>query len=250
VEGYWTGLGEPALVDWCEPNYVVSAFVAEWWNTLSSLYMAGLGAFGLAAIARHPPRQRRTAAMFALLGLVGLGSAAFHGTLLRVSQAADELPMIYLGLVLGWSVAQHAAPREAGRRLAGALAVWAALFTVAYFRVTAAFELFLAAYGASVLWMVGVGVRATFGAAGTAGMRRLFLTAVVGFLGTLATCWVPEHVLLPCDHPAQALQLHALWHLGAGTGTYAFILWALEARRVAEARGLTLPAAVSPSPAP
>lgn len=37
VLGYWQSLGAAASVDWCEPNYVHSAYVAELWNTISSL---------------------------------------------------------------------------------------------------------------------------------------------------------------------------------------------------------------------
>ena len=33
--GFWGP--RTASVDWCEPNYVVSHYVAEWWNTLTSV---------------------------------------------------------------------------------------------------------------------------------------------------------------------------------------------------------------------
>lgn len=43
--GYW---GEvTASVDWCEPNYAWTPFVAEFWNTISSLAMIGVGLMGL-----------------------------------------------------------------------------------------------------------------------------------------------------------------------------------------------------------
>ena len=43
MEGFWARFGGPASVDWCEPNYVHSPFVAEWFNALSSLPIAALG---------------------------------------------------------------------------------------------------------------------------------------------------------------------------------------------------------------
>ena len=41
IFGFWIEHGAPSIVDWCEPNYVVSLYVAEWWNTLSSVPMVG-----------------------------------------------------------------------------------------------------------------------------------------------------------------------------------------------------------------
>lgn len=43
--GYW---GRPsATVDWCEPNYVFSHYIAEMWNTLSSFAMVFVGLVGV-----------------------------------------------------------------------------------------------------------------------------------------------------------------------------------------------------------
>ncbi len=33
--GFWGP--RTASVDWCEPNYVWSHYVAEWWNTITSV---------------------------------------------------------------------------------------------------------------------------------------------------------------------------------------------------------------------
>jgi hypothetical protein len=42
-----------------------------------------------------------------------------------------------------------------------------------------------------------------------------------GFLGL----WLPEHVLLACDHPLQGLHLHSWFHLLATASGYAVALW-------------------------
>ena len=124
---FWEQYGTLSTVDWCEPNYVWSAYVAEWFNTLSSLPMAAWGVVGLVQCARS---SKAVAARFywVYAGLVGigLGSAAFHGTLLRMCQALDELPMIGLSLVSVYCLAGRlyrvpdrrrlqAAPRDVGR---------------------------------------------------------------------------------------------------------------------------------------
>ena len=43
-EGWWDPM--TSSVDWCELNYMVTVFVAEWWNTLSSLAMIAVGLAG------------------------------------------------------------------------------------------------------------------------------------------------------------------------------------------------------------
>lgn len=37
MSGFWNNIGLSATVDWCEANYQVSYYVAEWYNTISSL---------------------------------------------------------------------------------------------------------------------------------------------------------------------------------------------------------------------
>src|SRR5690606_6161248 len=89
-----------ATVDWCEANYAFTPLVAELFNTASSLAMV---AFGTAGIALHRGvLPRRYLAAFALLVLVGLGSVAFHATLRFELQLLDELPMLWLVLLVTW----------------------------------------------------------------------------------------------------------------------------------------------------
>lgn len=223
-EGVWSHVAAPATVDWCEPNYLLTPWVAEPYNTISSLWMVVLGVWGIAFVGG----RRRFRILFGGLALVGVGSAAFHGTLLRPSQALDEVPMVLLGLVAVWAVTLRGRDFHEGRAMAAVMAVFALGFVGSYALAPAAFALFIAVYGTLVATLVIQSVRRTFGAAGDARLRRLFVVGTGAFLGTLAMCWVPEHVLLGCDHPLQQVPLHAIWHLGAGTGTYAFILWAMH----------------------
>lgn len=232
VTGVWVGMGEPSVVDWCEPNYVVTPWIAEFWNTLSSGWMALLGLAGLVWwLAGSGPAERRFAWLFAGLAFVGLGSAAFHGTLLRIPQALDELPMVYLGLVGAWCVRHRDSPRGEGVGLAWAMAAYAVLFTALYAWAESYFEIFLASYGGVVAYITLRSAWLTWFAPGApALLATLLRVAAGGFLGTLAFCWIPEHVVLGCDHPAQAAHLHAWWHLGAGSGTFAWFLWAIADR--------------------
>ena len=39
--GYWGDVD--ATIEWCERNYVVTPYVAEWWNTVTSLVVLAGG---------------------------------------------------------------------------------------------------------------------------------------------------------------------------------------------------------------
>ncbi|MCB9666342.1 MAG: ceramidase [Alphaproteobacteria bacterium] len=237
AEGFWTGRGIPAAVDWCEPNYAVTPYVAEWWNTLSSLPMVALGLYGLWRWAGLRDRlERRFALCFVFLLFVGAGSAAFHGTLLRLPQALDELPMIYSGLIATWVVLHRGALRDEGRALAWTFVLYAVAFTVAYAVSAAFFAIFLVTYAGLVSYLTIASVLFTWIRPAPRLLVLLLAGAALGFLGTFFGCWLPEHVWLPCDHPAQALQLHSLWHLGAGGGTYTFVLWMMGDRARVQGR--------------
>jgi len=94
---YW---GTPtASLDWCEKNYVVCNYIAEFWNTITSMVIALLGLAGCYLTYRERIETRFTV-LYSIITVVGLGSVAFHATLLIENQLLDELPMLW-GM-LGW----------------------------------------------------------------------------------------------------------------------------------------------------
>ncbi|GLB35846.1 putative ceramidase [Lyophyllum shimeji] len=98
-----TGFHGPvtATLDWCEANYQFSYYIAEMTNTFSNLFTIGLAVCGgLAALSQSLPT--RYIIGYAGVALVGIGSFAFHATLLFQAQLADELPMIYVGAMSLW----------------------------------------------------------------------------------------------------------------------------------------------------
>ena len=92
---YW---GQPSSsVDWCEKNYEHTRYVAEFFNTLSSLPMLVVSIWGLWLCVRYR-LELRFYLCWAGIGVVGIGSVAFHGTLHPAGQATDELGMICASL--------------------------------------------------------------------------------------------------------------------------------------------------------
>ncbi|MCC6810930.1 MAG: ceramidase [Deltaproteobacteria bacterium] len=231
---FWASRGTVSAVDWCEPNYLHSPYVAEWWNTWSSLLIVGLAAYGLWQARRA---ERRFSLAFVLLAMVGLGSVAFHGTLLKSAQASDELPMILCGLAYAFILINRKRPRAAVaavlRRewpLVLGLVGYAALVVFAYFSLAAYFHFFLAAYALIVTYLSAGSLYLVFREDRRDEMKRLLFASVGCYLGGLSLLWVPEHALLGCAHPLQSLQLHAIFHLTSAIGSYCWLRMMMHQR--------------------
>ncbi|GJJ15660.1 hypothetical protein Clacol_009938 [Clathrus columnatus] len=80
-----------STLDWCE----FSSYIAELANTISNIAIISLGLYGYIRC-----KQQSLPALYSTnyLGLlmVGIGSAAFHGSLLYEAQLADELPITFI----------------------------------------------------------------------------------------------------------------------------------------------------------
>ena len=161
VDGYW---GKPtANYDWCEDNYVLTPYVAEFWNALSSLPTLTVGLYFLLKARKHAYGYRFEVAG-AMLAIVGLGSAAFHGTLTRWGQILDEVPMLYSSSVFLWiagSLDARGRDAAATRRsdlLGAGLTLWCMVITAAY--LNGGFELFFIAYAGTVAAVAVTSVKA------------------------------------------------------------------------------------------
>ncbi|CAK4639330.1 unnamed protein product [Aphanomyces euteiches] len=95
-QGYWGPV--TSTIDWCEPNYVASFYIAEFWNAWSNIFFVLAGFYGLyRSIALG--FEWRFHLIYINIVVIGIGSAMFHGTLLFVSQQFDETPMIWSMLI-------------------------------------------------------------------------------------------------------------------------------------------------------
>eukprot|EP00937_MAST-01D_sp_MAST-1D-sp2_P001311 g1311.t1 len=253
--GYWTP--HSATVDWCEPNYRVSAYIAEFHNTWSNIaFIAGPALFGLLRC-----RKRGAAAVhwlcYALLLAVGLGSTWFHCTLQWSGQLFDELPMLYLNATFFYCLLDCAYPAHSWGRvlqLAAAPLLYCAVTTGAYviYQNYVLFELF---YGGGVALLVVACFERSRAAAkdgarpAAALLWPLYWRAIALYFSGFAL-WNVDNTTPHCvsrvalqarlraagaTHSAAAsaamhasalmLELHVWWHLLAGLGTYCFIVW-------------------------
>ena len=101
ADGFWNNV--TATIDWCEHNYEVTYYIAEFWNTLSNLVMILLPVYSIywsykqKKSRKYKSYRMSNSVLACSVGIifVGMGSWMFHMTLLYSMQLFDELPMIY-----------------------------------------------------------------------------------------------------------------------------------------------------------
>ncbi|KAF9900153.1 Alkaline ceramidase 3, partial [Lobosporangium transversale] len=112
---------------WCEQNYVKSHYIAEYFNSLSSFSMILVG---LAGMYLHASFEKRFLFAFGSIVVVGIGSIAFHGTLLFPLQMLDEVPMVYCALAVVYCCVENKPYRRYGPWFPIALTLYGALTTL------------------------------------------------------------------------------------------------------------------------
>lgn len=231
--GFW---GPPtSSVDWCEANYRVTPYIAEFWNTLSSLAMVGAGTLGFWLNRRWVPR--RFLAAYGLLAVVGLGSIAFHATLRFELQMLDELPMLYLVTLIVYLLVEPGPVRRLGAWFPWGLAGYDVFLTIlcSGSRGRLQFWLFQLSFGSLEVWSLWRVFRLYQGSASPA-QARLFRFGMSAYLLGIAvwfcdlrfcpqlSVWLPSRGI---PNP----QLHAWWHVLVAGGFYALLLFIAREER-------------------
>jgi len=210
----------PASEDWCEPNFLHSRVVAEAFNTLSSVPIVLAAGYATVRAARGGAAARCVLPS-ALMTAVGVGSCAFHGTLTRAGQAADELPMVYAAAALlyatlrvGGPAAASVPPALAGAALPAGLAAFCAAFTAVYFTAPGFFAIFVGLYIALVLALFAR-CCAVYASVRDAEARGLLVTAAAAYFSGFLLLWLPDK--FACSS-VQPYSFHAWFHLTSTLG--------------------------------
>eukprot|EP01062_Namystynia_karyoxenos_P074304 TRINITY_DN71187_c0_g1_i1.p1 TRINITY_DN71187_c0_g1~~TRINITY_DN71187_c0_g1_i1.p1 ORF type:complete len:276 (+),score=62.94 TRINITY_DN71187_c0_g1_i1:85-912(+) len=239
--GYWGPV--TANYDWCEPNYRVTPYVAEFWNTLSSVPIV-IGAVIFIRVAYRLRYESRFYGGGAAVAVIGAGSVAFHGTLTRAGQILDELPMLWCALFFLWIVVSTeydpghtAAGRRQALRSGFVMLAFGVAGTAAYFANS--FGFFISCYAVTIAAVTAASVRHVWRAsAECAAGRPILVLALLCYLGGTALLWLPEQLLcgnrLHAQHQS-ALQdlpvpLHSFFHLTSAAGPYLWLTWAAYSR--------------------
>jgi dihydroceramidase len=128
LDGFWS---ISSSIDWCERNYVVSWYIAEFWNTLSSLVIILCGALDLYQSPKMECELRFQLYALSVI-LVGLGTVAFHGSLTYVGQLGDELPMVWCMMVSWYILITMHNKKYNGNFLAQVLTTYAIVFSLVH----------------------------------------------------------------------------------------------------------------------
>jgi len=233
-EGWW---GTPtSSIDWCEDNYQVTDYVAEFWNTVSNLSMIVPACYGLWSV-RKEALETRFHIIHCLFLLVGVGSTLFHMTLKHSMQVLDEVPMIWGSCYMVYTMHMLTAePGAISLTAAALLAGYSLTFALVYLLVPIP-AIFQAMYGTVVIGMIiqaAVCLRRLRNPDATKLYFGSFLCYLAGFIlwnldnHTCPTLQYIRAALPPFLRPF--IQLHAWWHLLAGYATYLNILHALHQR--------------------
>ncbi|KAG1550982.1 hypothetical protein G6F47_003131 [Rhizopus delemar] len=120
-----------STIDWCEENYHVSPYLAEFFNTTTNLMFMFLSLFGIYNTIKN---GFSSSFIIAYLGVmfVGFGSWCFHMTLQYEMQLLDELPMIYVASIMVWHIFKADPNHKKNYKLPLILAIYSAIITYSY----------------------------------------------------------------------------------------------------------------------
>jgi hypothetical protein len=84
----------PSSISWCEDKYIYSDYIAEYWNTITGLFLC---ISAICCIIKNDYENIQVLYKSnILLFIVGIGTMMFHGTLIYTWQLLDEIPMMLI----------------------------------------------------------------------------------------------------------------------------------------------------------
>ncbi|KAL1888623.1 alkaline ceramidase ydc1 [Sporothrix stenoceras] len=236
---------QTSTLNWCEEDYNITYYCAEFVNSITNLMFIWLGIRGIRDCIRF---RHRPVFVIACIGyiVVGLGSIAFHTTLKYSMQLADELPMIYATCIIGHATFSYGKSPATSRLIGFGLFCLGLLITVVYhvtkepvfhqvsFACLTIAVVFRSMYDMEKTLRPALKIRSPGRAdAIMLQMWKMCLSGIALFLvGFLI--WNMDNffclylrswrdiLLLPW---AVVLEGHAWWHIFTGLGSYYFIMW-------------------------
>lgn len=236
TDGYWGPV--TSTIDWCESNYIVTYYIAEFWNSVSNLSFIIPPLIVCRQLWSSPQVDKVYLLSLVYMAFTGLGSFAFHSTLKFEMQLWDELSMVWSALFVLFLVIKILKPKESSSYIMpliayglGTNSIYLFIKIPIIFQVCYAvihFSVIFSSYQLSRLYPVD---------------RRLYWATII--LSTLAfLLWnIDNHfcpqlqklrlLLLPTPC-APLTQLHALWHVLAGYGSFSLLLFCIQAQLYAK----------------
>ncbi|KAJ9296498.1 hypothetical protein DTO271G3_5196 [Paecilomyces variotii] len=224
---------QTSYLNFCEEDYAITRYIAEFINTLSSLIYIVYGIYGLRRLSGKPGAAMRSLVYYGLMG-VGVCSGAYHLSLKYHTQMSDELsmhlttaPLLHRVLTFGKS--------QRYTNVLGAIMSVAWLIGFIIHATMDEFLLHAVSFAVSV-YIIGIKtsrllserVKNPVYRAKAQGMARFgVLAASCGYIVWLIDRWVCDSLIkmrgvvgLPL---AFLFELHGWWHVLTCIGAYTFI---------------------------
>ncbi|KNE66449.1 hypothetical protein AMAG_11586 [Allomyces macrogynus ATCC 38327] len=230
AEPPWT---TDALIDWCEGNFEVLSYVAEFCNTFSNVIQLSLAVSAMAIASKYQYGARFIVA-FGGIAIVAIGSCLFHGTLTYHMQLLDEVPMLLAsGIATYCCITPHRAKPPTWTSI---LSLGLPILVTAIYLSNRIPEFFQVAHGIQLLAVIALNISNWRVAPSPS--RALFVRALFAYAGAFAL-WNADTVLCrhlsPIKHALGwpfrgVLELHAWWHVLGGYACYLGVMYAAAVR--------------------
>ncbi|KAI7891822.1 alkaline ceramidase 3 [Mucor mucedo] len=232
---YWGPV--TSTIDWCEENYTVSPYIAEFFNTVTNLSYILLSLFGVYNV-YHNKTSKTVYLSYLGIMFVGFGSWCFHMTLQYNMQLLDELPMLYIACIMLWHTFIADPSSTIGAKLPIGLAIYSILVSYAYIIINDP-VFHQVAYGTLVVTVVCRAilllnkVPAQRYLYERAQMKTLLILAAAGFIVGF-TLWNIDNIFCLTLRDwrktvptltGSVSELHGWWHIGTALGAYYFIVF-------------------------
>lgn len=212
VNGYWGPISSSTA---CEGNYAVSAYVAQFYNTISNIPGIVLGLIGIINSIRQRFEKRFSILHVATMSLC-LGSILFHGTLQHGHQQSEETPMVWLMLMYIYVL--YSPDWHYRSTMPTVLFIYGSIFAILHsqFRFVVSYRIHHLFLGLLCLPRAYKYYMHTTDQYAKRLARRYILTMIVG-----CACWALDWIF--CERMSTWIvnpQAHAWWHFFMGFDFY------------------------------
>ena len=191
-------------VSFCEDKYIVSDYIAEYYNTMSAL------SYVIVGLLFYKTKLKKLSKIIILLGM---GTALLHSTLRFYGQWLDEISMLILSFYIIKEIRQM--------RFGFTTSEWYLLLLIfPYFLFERYFSYFFMVFSSLQIYTYTIS-RKKYDECTREVYYLIKAYLIVLILSSI--CWVCDQLF--CDY-VQNYQLHAVWHVGTSLALF-FGLFAL-----------------------
>lgn len=234
MEGFWAP--HTSSVDFCEPNYLITPYIAEFHNSWSSALITVLSVIALCY--GNPTGEFRFTIMFLIMGSVGIGSVGLHTTLHWLPQSSDELPMLWASLSMLYALCVMREPKKSSKvQMYGAVFLLIGIVeSVIYYSFRQIYAVFIVSIITSSIIVITWMTRLTFFDKDVQYSRiRQILFCIAAFIFHLGFAfWLLDmnfcDYLTPFYERTGGFTLHVFWHAFSCLGTYIAFLHLISVR--------------------